>query len=63
MELTKETCRQTAEELLHFLEESPSSFHAVANIEAMLKEAGFEELREEESWKLAAGGSYWLRVT
>ena len=26
MELTKETCRQTAEELLHFLEKSPSSF-------------------------------------
>ena len=23
MELTKETCRQTAEELLHFLEEKP----------------------------------------
>ena len=43
MELTKETCRQTAEELLHFLEKSPSSFHAIANITNMLEAAGFEE--------------------
>ena len=52
MELTKETCRQTAEELLHFLEKSPSSFHAIANITNMLEAAGCEEIREEENWKL-----------
>ena len=55
MELTKETCRQTAEELLHFLEKSPSSFHAIANITNMLEAAGFEEIREEENWKLLTG--------
>ena len=60
MELTKETCRQTAEELLHFLEKSPSSFHAIANITNMLEEAGFEEIREEESWKLLPGSSYYV---
>ena len=60
MELTKETCRQTAEELLHFLEKSPSSFHAIANITNMLEAAGFEEIREEENWKLLPGGSYYV---
>ena len=61
MELTKETCRQTAEELAcTFWRKAPSSFHAIANITNMLEAAGFEEIREEENWKLLPGGSYYV---
>lgn len=60
MEITKETARKTAEELLEFLKESPTAFHAVANIVKELKNAGFEELREEKTWELEAGKSYYV---
>lgn len=47
-------------ELLEFLDNSPSSFHAVANMKAMLEEAGFTRLLEGQCWKLEAGRSYYV---
>ncbi len=41
MDINKDKCRKTAEELLSFLESSPTSFHAVANIAGELEDAGF----------------------
>ncbi|MCR5272665.1 MAG: M18 family aminopeptidase [Lachnospiraceae bacterium] len=51
--------KETAKELLDFIKRSPSAFHAVANIKEMLNTAGFEELCEEQSWKIKAGGRYF----
>ncbi len=48
------------EEMLRFIGESPSAFHAVENLKAMAFAAGFCELREEEEWTLAAGGKYFV---
>ncbi len=45
---------------LQFIEKSPSSFHAVRNLEQMLQEAGFTPLSEQEPWELKAGSSYYV---
>ena len=51
---------QVIKDLASFLDQSPSQFHAVANMVSRLAEAGFSELRESESWKLKAGGRYYV---
>ena len=48
------------EKLLNFLDASPSVYHAAANIETELKNAGYIRLREAEKWELAPGGKYYL---
>ena len=45
--------------MLDFIEKSPTCFHAVVNIGAMLEEAGYVRLRENEEWKLVKGGKYY----
>lgn len=50
--------RETAERLLKFLDQSPSSFHAVWNMKERLLDEGFEKLREDERWSLQPGGRY-----
>ena len=46
MTLDRNDCRKTAEGLIRFLEDSPTSFHAVENIGRLLCEAGFTQLHE-----------------
>lgn len=46
-------------ELLEFIEKSHSPFHAVKNLTTMLE--GFEELKEEDEWKLEKGKSYYVK--
>ena len=60
MELTRENYNETAKELLAFLQNSPSCFHAVKNVTDILTAAGFTEVKEEESWELKAGGRYFV---
>ena len=47
-------------ELLKFLDESPSRFHAVANLGKMLDEAGYKRLSESYEWDLEEGGKYYV---
>ena len=47
------------EELLAFLEASPTCFHAVDNIRGILMENGYTELREAAGWELQEGGKYF----
>ena len=46
--------------LQNFLDNSHSSYHAVANLAAQLTEAGYTRLREKEAWELVPGGKYFL---
>ena len=46
--------------LMSFLDASPSVYHAVANLEAELKNAGYTPLLEGDSWNLVPGGKYYL---
>ena len=48
-------------ELLRFLAASPTPFHAVRALAAMLREGGFRELREQDAWRCEAGGRYFVR--
>lgn len=52
--------KQITEELLAFLKNSPSCFHAQASAAEILRAHGFTELTEEAKWKLEKGGSYFV---
>ena len=47
-------------ELLSFLDASPTPFHAALNLASRLKQAGFEEVKEQEAWSLKSGQGYYL---
>ena len=51
--------KQMSEELLTFIKKSPSCFHAVRVLGEMLKDAGFQELKECEAWDLQPNGKYF----
>lgn len=48
------------EHLCNFLDESPTCYHAVKNIEERLLSRGFRKLREENLWALEEGGAYFV---
>ena len=48
------------QELLDYLNESWTAFHAVDSSRRSLLEAGYVELRELDSWELAPGGKYFF---
>lgn len=48
-----------AKELIDFLYDSPTAFHAVKNIKDSLENSNFKELKEEDKWKLEKGGKYY----
>lgn len=49
-----------AQNLLEFIEESPSSFHAVESVKKMLIPNGFQELYPGKKWSLIPGKKYFL---
>jgi len=51
--------RKTAQDLIDFIDASPSPWHAVASAEERLRAQGYTRLEEGERWKLAAGGRYY----
>jgi len=46
--------------LIEFLQNAPSTYHAVAALAADLRAAGFAELQEGQRWQLQPGGSYYV---
>lgn len=44
-----------ANELLEFINESPTAYHATNTVKKMLDENGFKELKESDTWKLNKG--------
>lgn len=46
-------------ELMNFLDDSITSYHAVDNIKKKLTEAGFEEQKENALWHIQRGGAYF----
>lgn len=49
-----------AKELIDFIYDSPTAFHAVDSAKKILDSHGFAELKEEDSWKLQKGGKYYV---
>ena len=52
--------RETAEQLLAFIEKSPSCFHAIKNMKDILLAEGFAQLREEDKLEIVNGGKYFV---
>ena len=48
------------EELIEFLKNSPTAFHACKNAKALLKANGFSKLMETEDWQLDENGKYYV---
>lgn len=48
------------EDLLDYLDNSPTPFHATHNLAAAFEQAGFARLDEAAAWSLGAGGKYFL---
>lgn len=46
--------------LMNYINESPSNYHSIASQIRILSEAGFEQLRENENWKISTGRKYYV---
>ena len=51
--------KQLAKELIEFIHESPTNFHAVANVKEELLEHGFKQLFSGEAWTIEKGEKYF----
>lgn len=51
---------QYNQQLLDFIQQSPTPFHAVETMKKAFDSAGFKELSEEQSWNTTAGGRYYV---
>ena len=51
----QEKIKKLGQELIDFIDKSPTAFHAAQNIAENLKAKGFCELDESEPWKLEKG--------
>ena len=49
----------SAQELINFIHNSPSTFHVVKNMAEELTKAGFEPLNLKDAWQLKQGGKYF----
>jgi aspartyl aminopeptidase len=49
-----------AKEILKLIDKSPTAYHVVANAKDILDAVGYTGLRENEVWKLEAGGKYYV---
>ena len=49
----------SANNLLKFINESPSCFHVVENLKSFLVSNGYTELLEKDNWELTSGGKYF----
>lgn len=51
---------QHNQELFHFLQQSPTPFHAIETLQEEFIQHGFSHLKENDSWKLEKGHSYFV---
>lgn len=51
---------QFNDNLLEFIQRSPTPFHAVQTMIDMLDKAGFQPLKESDTWDLDQGGRYYI---
>ena len=49
-----------SEDLLQYLNDSPTAYHAVENAADILKKSSFQELKETDEWSLQKGGRYFV---
>lgn len=52
--------KKISQELMAFIKQSPTAFHAVDNMKKILKENDYEELLEGQAWKIKPGKRYFV---
>lgn len=52
--------KDQAQDLLNFIDASPSPWHAVNTVEQRLLAAGYTQLHESQPWQLSTGGRYYV---
>jgi aspartyl aminopeptidase len=51
---------ELARDLIDFIYESPTAFHAVENVKDILKRKGFKELNLKDKWNIEKSGKYFV---
>ncbi len=51
---------ERTKELIAFIEQSPSCYHAVANLKQMFQDEHFIELHEQDCWSVVPGKNYYV---
>ncbi|MBU3097897.1 MULTISPECIES: M18 family aminopeptidase [Clostridium] len=49
-----------AQNLINYIYDSPTAYHAVSKAKEHLSKAGFVEIKEEDKWELKKGGKYFV---
>lgn len=52
--------KKQIKEMFRFIDESPTCFHAAANLEKLLADGEFVKLNEKDEWKIEKGGKYYV---
>lgn len=52
--------KNISQQLIEFIENSPTCFHAVQTMTGILTAEGFTELKENQKWNIKNGGSYFV---
>ena len=52
--------KQLAKELIEFVNESPTAYHATSTVKNILDKSGYKELKEVEKWNINKGEKYYL---
>ena len=52
--------KKTAEDMVSFIKNSPTAFHAVDSMKKILNEEGYQELPEGKRWEISLGGKYYV---
>ena len=52
--------RKQAKDLLDFIYNSPTAFHAVETVKKILDENGFREIKESDTWQLKSRDKYYV---
>lgn len=52
--------KEVSRQLMSFIQQSPTAFHAVDTMKKMLNEAGYQELSESQKWSMTKGGKYYV---
>ncbi len=58
--INNQTMDSYIEGLFAFIDSSPTSFHAAANVGQALEEAGFQRLYETKPWQIESGKKYFV---
>ena len=52
--------KELSQELVEFINTSPSAFHSIKTISEILEKNGYKELFEGEKWELQGGQGYYV---